>query len=218
MSIVILRDLRSTFGPARNQGSRPTCVAFAVSDAHGAARRPNIALSPEHLYWHSIQRTPDGHPDDGVALPTALDALLFDGQCAEAGWPYQDPLSGSLATWAPPPKAKPVYRRGSQALSVAAAVIIDQLDAGMPAVVTLLLGERYYRPVDGVIELGPGDSDTDYHAVVAVGHGRDGPDRYILVRNSWGEEWGFEGHAWVHVDYLEPRLYRVALISEKETI
>ena len=32
ISITAAVDLRSLFGPARNQGSRPTCMAFAASD------------------------------------------------------------------------------------------------------------------------------------------------------------------------------------------
>ncbi len=31
-------DMRSLFGPSRNQGPRPTCMAFAASDTHAALR------------------------------------------------------------------------------------------------------------------------------------------------------------------------------------
>ena len=31
-----LVDLRGNFGPARDQNPRPTCMAFAASDAHAA--------------------------------------------------------------------------------------------------------------------------------------------------------------------------------------
>lgn len=183
---------------------------------HAAARDPQVILSPEHLYWHAVRRTPNGHPDDGVALPTALKALLLDGQCAEAGWPYRDPLPRDLAAWTPPAAATPVYRWGSQPLGAEIVAIFDWLDAGVPTVVALLLGERFYWPVNGMITPGPDDADTDYHAVIAVGYGQDGPDRYVLMRNSWGEDWGIDGYAWVHTAYLESRLYRVALMSDKE--
>src|SRR5215469_3921058 len=88
VAITVLSDLRSLLGGARNQGRRPTCVAFAVSDAHAAARGTNELLSTEHLYFHGVQRTPNGHPNLGVSLSTILDALKHDGQCAETGWPY----------------------------------------------------------------------------------------------------------------------------------
>jgi len=34
MAIDVVCDIRHRFGPARDQGMRPTCLAFAVSDAH----------------------------------------------------------------------------------------------------------------------------------------------------------------------------------------
>jgi hypothetical protein len=40
MAIDILCDIRPRFGPARDQGPRPTCLAFAISDAHAALREP----------------------------------------------------------------------------------------------------------------------------------------------------------------------------------
>ena len=218
MAIVAICDLRAPFGAARNQGSRPTCIAFAISDAHAAARGPYVALSVDHLYWHAVRRTFGGHPDDGVTLDTALEALLHDGQCTDTGWPYQDPLPRELTTWLPPATATPVYRRGSTPLSTATPTIIDRLDRGVPTVITLLLGERFHQPVDGVIVPGDRDADTAYHAIVAVGHGLDGSDRYILVRNSWGNFWGLKGHAWVHVDYLGPRIYAIVAMAEREAV
>ena len=53
------------------------------------------------------------------------------------------------------------------------------------------------------------------HAVVAVAHGLIGTERAVLVRNSWGADWGLAGHAWLPETYLAPRLTHVALLKEE---
>jgi hypothetical protein len=98
MAIMVLSDLRHQLGPARNQGSRPTCVAFAFSDGHAAARRRPDLLSVEHLYHNAVRRTPGSHPDQGVTMPVCASALARDGQCLESGWAYLD-LIGDVIHW-----------------------------------------------------------------------------------------------------------------------
>lgn len=86
--VKVQTDLRGTFVPIRDQGRRPTCTAFAVSDTHASARAELVALSPEHLHYHGAVRSGSADPDQGIYLETALEALEHDGQCGEAGWPY----------------------------------------------------------------------------------------------------------------------------------
>jgi hypothetical protein len=211
-------DLRVAFGDARNQGDRPTCLAFALSDAHSAARGATEAMSAEHLYYHAVQRTPGGHPSDGVALPVACDALKLDGQSPETGWPYLTALPSELTHWKPPPGATPLFRRATQPLTPKGADVIARLDTGQPVVLILLLGERFYNPIDGLIAIGPNDADTDYHAVIAVGHGNASTgEACILVRNSWGPDWALEGYGWIALPYLEARLKQTLVMEPGNT-
>ncbi len=216
MAVIMVRDLRPQLGPARNQGSRPTCIAFAFSDGHAAVRGVLEPLSIEHLYFNAVHRTPGRNQHDGVNMPTCIAALSADGQCAEAGWPYLDAAPAG-EHWAPPPTATPTFKRHSEISPNVIAAIIAELDAERPVVLALLLGERFYAPgPDSAIVPGSGDNDTDYHAVLAVGHGRDETQVYLLVRNSWGGEWGVGGHAWVAAPYLEPRLYALARFPSED--
>jgi hypothetical protein len=48
--ITVQKDLRSELGAARNQGPRPTCLAFAASDAHAALRPGWSPLSCEFAF------------------------------------------------------------------------------------------------------------------------------------------------------------------------
>jgi hypothetical protein len=87
MAIQITKDLRGSFGPARDQSARPTCMAFAASDAHAAARPGWAPLSVEWAYYHAVQRD-GGLPHQGATMPAMLTSIREDGQSHEADWPY----------------------------------------------------------------------------------------------------------------------------------
>lgn len=195
---------------SRDQGKRPTCVAFAVSDAHLVARGGVEPLSVEHLFYNAVLRSAKPNPKAGVTLTTILGALRDDGQCQENRWPYLDCLPLDLTAWVPPANVQPVFMHGSEIRSTNVDTIVEDLDDDRPSIITLLLGERFYKPISGVIDIGPNDNDTAYHAVIGVGHGKHAAGRAIIVRNSWGESWGENGYAWVTEAYLRSRLRHVA--------
>jgi C1A family cysteine protease len=215
VSINISCDLRSSFGDIRNQGARPTCVAFAVSDTHAAARGISQALSVEHLYFHAVKRTTGGHPKDGVSLTKTLEALRLDGQSAEIGWPYLDTLPADLATWIPPKTATPVFKRDAAAMI---ASLLTSLDSGQPVVVTFMVSMAFCLAPAGIVHPVKADTDVDWHAVVAAGYGRIGDRPFILVRNSWGQSWGDGGYGWVDLDYLSPRVSDLIILSSGSTV
>jgi Papain family cysteine protease len=217
MPLDVLRDLRSRFGPARDQGQRPTCLAFATSDAHAALRDPWEALSCEFAFYHA-QRRAGRPPSSGASLPHMLAALKGEGQPVEADWPYLDVLPAKLDAYGPPGNVV-VYRRAGEPRPDGVDEIIRQLDAGRPAAVVLMMmiSDAFYLPdPDGVVVAPAGEAPDPLrrHAVVAVGHGRIGSTRAVLVRNSWGPDWGLSGYAWLPEPFLAPRLTRVALLTE----
>src|SRR4051794_23156184 len=101
MTVKAVRDMRSAFGVARNQGSRPTCCAFACSDLHAAARPPWAELSCEYAFFHGVRRQGTA-PTQGVYLNHMLDALEQEGQPIEAAWPCLLSVPPDLALWVPP--------------------------------------------------------------------------------------------------------------------
>src|SRR5215472_1348802 len=123
MSVDILRDLRTEFGLVRDQDSRPTCMAFAASDAHAGLRAGWEPLSVEWAYYHAVRR--DGaKPDDGATLTSMLKVLEVDGQPHEIGWPYIAKPILELTAWKPPPGVSPLFRRDGNRITAALDEII----------------------------------------------------------------------------------------------
>ena len=204
--ITSLVDLRGNFGPARDQNPRPTCLAFAASDAHAAVRPGWEPLSAEWAYYCALKRD-GGHPDDGAKLGGMLEAIKLDGQPAEAEWPYiQAPIT-DINSWKPPGSVSELFYRDYGTCAVTVQDVIGQLDAGCPVLITMTLSKAFYRPSsEGVVDWVEPIDPKRRHAVVAVGHGERRSSRFVLIRNSWGAAWGLQGYAWVSADYLTPRL------------
>jgi len=95
--------------------------------------------------------------------------------------------------------------------------IIAELDQGRPVLVLMYLSMSFdWAGPDGLVDPPVGEQ-PDFarrHAVVTVGHGTHKGRRVVLVRNSWGEAWGQGGHAWLTEEFLEPRVFRLAVLTE----
>lgn len=212
MTILAGKDLRDRFGPVRDQDPRPTCMAFAASDAHAAAHSPWRELSAEWAYFHALKR--DGTmPHVGATMISMLAGIEVDGQPEEAGWPYIAELFTDLAAWTPP-NAKPLYRRDSTRCSATVEDIIERLDTDEPVLFTMSISQSFYIPAPGgLIAVSEPLEPKRVHAVIAVGHGDYAGEPAILVRNSWGEAWGLQGYGWLTRTYLASRLLRAATMN-----
>jgi hypothetical protein len=210
-----LVDLRGSFGPARDQNPRPTCMAFAGSDAHAAARSGWTPLSAEWAYYHALKRE-GGLPHQGATLNAMLATIKSDGQPVEEEWPYSNALISDVGSWAPPAPARQLFFRDHGLCALTVNDVIDQLNVGSPVLVTMTISNAFFRPTaDGTVErIEPTDPKLR-HAVVAVGHGERASTNFVLVRNSWGESWGIQGHAWISIDYLTPRLTGAAIMTKE---
>ncbi|MPZ36322.1 MAG: peptidase C1 [Rhodospirillales bacterium] len=214
--IVVLKDLRPLFGEARNQGPRPTCLAFAGSDAHAALRPGWMPLSCEFAFYHA-QRRAGRAPDRGALLSAMLDALRKDGQPKEIGWPYLAATPSDAASWTPPHNVGPLFGRAGETCAPSLDKIIQELDADRPPILLLMLSRAFYAPsAEAVIHptVGEDPDPARRHAVVAAAHGAVDGERAVLVRNSWGLRWGAAGYGWLTETFLAPRLFAAAMLTE----
>lgn len=208
-------DLRHLLPPVRDQGSRGTCISFASSDAHAAARGAgSAALSVEFLHFHATRRQGDP-PSGGATGPSVRAALAGDGQPHEVVCPYQSTAPSS--SWLPP-KASPIMKATSSTSSGATA-ILAALRRGSPSVATFRMSSSFRRPDPATHIVSDGGDHVANHALVVVGVREEDVMPSFLVRNSWGPHWGLEGHAWVPAAYLESRIIEVfGVIGSREEV
>ena len=209
-TITIRHDLRGLFGSARDQGSRPTCLAFATSDLHAAVRDTTWSeLSCEYLFFHGVQRNGASHTS-GVGMSPIREALDQDGQPLETGWPY---LKAVPKRWKPPANVGNVYKHASKMLAGGFSVAWRKVSSGAPVVIGMSISDAFFSPKGGVVDSAEAVDPSRRHAVIAVATGELAEVKLLMVRNSWGTRWGLGGYAWIAERYLKPRIVEMVTIN-----
>ncbi|RDY66713.1 peptidase C1 [Lysobacter soli] len=185
--------------PARDQGQRPTCIAFALSELNLPYAPTIEALSPEYVYQAAANLTPNWAPGAGVRLGVALQAAS-SGQPIEADFPYQ--ATEPAAPVPAPPAGFSLYGTALGVLPRDLESIAEAIRRQLPVGLAIKLTKSFYVPRDGVIAFEPESVPNVLHAVTVVGLGWNEGTPYFRIRNSWGDGWGMRGQAWLSGDYI----------------
>lgn len=207
-------DLRPQLAQVRDQGPRPTCLAFAITAAHEASRAvndpPHMALSEEVLYWGGrAVRKEEGNDSGGITFSGAEKALVRWGQPESSHWPYDASRDENSVNYRPPDLALAraiCFSARLPRVTLGLQTIIDHLDLGETVVAAVQMAEQFFYADRGWLEMPqPSQLIRDKHAVLVVGYTKTGAapeDGYFIFRNSWGTEWGDDGYGYMPFSYL----------------
>lgn len=208
MSIKAEIDLRSSFKQVRDQGNRMSCLSIAATDAHQFVRNSNL-LSVEWLYFQSCLY-PGNCPMKGTKISTTRNVLKTVGQPSEKDWPYEQ---NQPTNWAPPPSVGQLFRVESKSVTNVIKKFKMQLKNKIPVILVIYLSNGFSQQAfktnfELPICADPNEKIyyTRRHAILLVGLGKYEKKTVFLIRNSWGEGWGYGGYAWISQDYLSPRI------------
>lgn len=201
-------DLRERLGPVRDQGERATCLSLAMSDGQRGATSGAPVLSADFLHFHAT-RAAGVSINDAVTVSVAKDALEYHGQPAEQACPYS--MIPRPLTWEPPTECGSVWRHTtSVAQTDLFRSIASQIEAGKPVLMVLQIDDAFWDVDDGLVAV-PRDPPRALHAVLAVAHAIESQN--VLVRNTWGPDWGDEGHAWLSSAYIGIRCSSIVVFE-----
>ena len=204
--ITVSEDLSVHFGPARIQGQRPSCLAFATSDLNRFVNQHSKELSVEYLLHHAAKAMPDWTSSSGLTVDAVLVAVATPGQPEESLYTYR--ASEPEFPLKCPPALSPLYTSTYGGRGLAIDEIAEKISAGTPVCIGVRMTYDFYKPVGGIIGDSMNCPSGMGHAILAVGtgvHSVSGMD-YYLVRNSWGGSWGNNGYAWLSKQYLTNHL------------
>jgi C1A family cysteine protease len=211
-------DLRSWCSPIENQGSIGSCTAHAGVGLleYYERRTTGKHLDASRLFLYKVTRQLLGFKgDDGAYLRSAMKAMVLFGIPPEKYWPYKeekfnDDPSNFCFAFAQNYKALHYYRLDPAGRSPA--TVLDEVKKSLAAELPAMFGFSVYTSMPAIGENGDipyprrGDGLEGGHAVVAVGYDDDkkidGNTGALLIRNSWGKEWGEKGYGWLPYKYV----------------
>lgn len=219
-------DLKAYCSPIENQGSIGSCTAnAAVGIVEYFERRAfEKHINASRLFLYKVTRNMSHWTGDtGAFLRTTMGALVLFGVPPEEYWQYQiddfdkEPSAFCYA-FAQNYQAISYYRLDPPGTSKN--VLLDRIKLYLSAGLPSMFGFTVYNSIGQAETTGKipyptrGENANGGHAVVAVGYddtikientnpGAVKTKGALLIRNSWGTEWGpMGGYLWLPYDYV----------------
>lgn len=188
---------KNAVSSVKDQGQCGSCWAFSSTGAAEGA----WAVSTGKLLDLSEQQVVDcatgikygSYGCNGGQMTGAFKYMISNGQCDDSTYPY---TSGTTQTQNDVCKiCAPVVKFTScsevvsnDQISLKAAVL------NQPVSVAIEADTRYFQSYSGGIITSSSCGTNLDHGVLVVGYGEESGQKYWLVKNSWGSDWGIKGY------------------------
>lgn len=202
-------DLRKSCPHVYDQGELGSCTANALGGAFQfeQIKQKKKDFVPSRLFIYYNERVIEGtvNQDAGAMIRDGIKTMVKDGVCPEKMWPYR--------TWKF--KKKPPQECYTEALENQVLEYLritphslyevkHCLADGYPISFGFMIFESMmsnHVAKYGVVPV-PSEHEKPMggHAVLAVGY--DDKKNALLVRNSWGSQWGINGYFWLPYEFV----------------
>jgi C1A family cysteine protease len=190
-----------------DQGQLQSCTANAVAGAmeYERDRQGLTDFGPSRMFiWYNA-RAVEGTVSSNVGcfIRDAIKVVNSEGVCPETMWPYEPAMFAVT-----PPKRCDVAAIADRLLQYEAPQTLGHLKDAISSNIAVAFGFAEYTSFEsksvndtGVMPMPqPDERRVGGHAVVAVGY--SDPDSHVIVRNSWGAEWGDRGYFYMPYQYM----------------
>lgn len=221
-------DFRDWCSPIENQGDIGSCTANAAVGLVEYFERRSFGkyVDASRLFLYKVTRTLIGFKgDSGAYLRSTIGALTIFGLVPEKYWPYNvnnfdtEP-SAFCYSFADNYKTVQYYRLDPP--NTTTKVLLDRIKSFIASGIPSIFGFTVYDSIEQATSDGkiPFPSNNEKilggHAVMAVGYddnlviennySKNKTVGAILIRNSWGEDWGENGYGWLPYEYISKEL------------
>ena len=217
------KDLRAWCSPIEDQGQLGSCTANAGVGLMEYYQRKAFGkyFDGSRLFLYKATRDLDGSVGDtGAYLRSTMKAMVLFGIPPERYWPYdisQFDVEPTAFCYSFGQSFKTVKYYRIDPPGTPTSKVLNAIRKNLAAGLALMFGFTVYSSIPPV---GTGSGDIPYpspnervlggHAIVAVGYDdkkQIGKEKgALLIRNSWGTDWGEQGYGWLPYAYVESGL------------
>jgi len=200
-------NLSPNCSPVEDQGSLGSCTANALVGALEYIEQKDkcvfVDLSRLFVYYNERKLEGTVNQDSGAQIRDGIKTLASQGICSEKNWPYMVSKFTNKPTTA-------CYKEGLLHTITSYQRINNLNDmktclaSGYPFVFGFTVYESFESQEVATTGILPMPSSSERvvggHAVCCVGY--DDSKKMVLVRNSWGVDWGLKGYFWMPYNYI----------------